>query len=154
MAPPVEEVLRLEFSTRPRRGKQTGPAAWITQWLVNAVGLALLVRMVHGVTLSTSGPRESVLTVLGAAAVLGLLNLMVKPLVILVTLPVNILTLGLFTLVINGMVLWAVSALVPALAFASFGTAVWAALCLGACSMVLNALLGGATLSLRTDRRP
>jgi putative membrane protein len=148
--------MRLEFGNRPRRGglPPRGPAAWITQWLVNAVGLALLVRLVHGVRLNTAGPRESVLTILGASAVLGLLNLMVKPLLILVTLPVNILTLGLFTLVINGMVLWAVSALVPALSFDGFGTAVWAALCLGACSLILNALLGGATLTLRVDRRP
>lgn len=149
--------MRLEFPKRSQSkgaGRARGPAVWITQWLVNAVGLALIARLIPGVQLRASSPREAVLTVLGAAAVLGLLNLMVKPLLILITLPVNILTLGLFTLVINGMVLWAVSALVPALSFDGFPTAVWAALCLSVCSLILNALLGGATLTLRVDRRP
>jgi putative membrane protein len=149
--------LRLEFGTRPRHAgpqRAKGPAAWITQWLVNAIGLALLVRFVPGVELRVDGASEAMLAVLGASAVLGLLNLSVKPLLLIVTLPVTILTLGLFTLVINGLVLWTVAALLPAFHLDSFGTAVWAALCFSAFTLLLNALLGGATLTLRVDRRP
>jgi putative membrane protein len=74
--------------------------------LISAVGLALVARWVDGVGFSATG-WEAVLTVLSASAVLGLLNLLLKPILLIVTLPVNIMTLGLFTLVVNGLVLWA-----------------------------------------------
>jgi putative membrane protein len=142
--------LRFTFnsSMAPRRGV----LGWVTQWLVNAIGLALVARLVHGVGLRVDGAAEALLAVLGAAAVLGLLNLLVKPILLLVTLPVNLLSLGLFTLVINGLVLWLVTALVPAFYIAGLWTAVWAALCFSVFTLVLNALLGGATLSVHSDR--
>lgn len=142
--------MRIEFGMGS--GGQSGSKGLqhgVTQWLVNAVGLALVVRTVQGVTLKADTPGQAVLTVLGSSAVLGLLNLLVKPLLIIVTLPVNILTLGLFTLVINGFVFWAVSALVPALSFTGFGVAVWAALCLSFFTFVINALLQGSFVSVR-----
>jgi putative membrane protein len=145
--------LRFTFRTSLGSPPRRGALAWITQWLVNAVGLALVARTVNGVGLRVDGGRlEAPLAVLGASAVLGLLNLLVKPLLLVVTLPVNLLTLGLFTLLINGLVLWMVAALVPAFSIAGFWTAVWAALCFSAFTLLLNALLGGATLSLRTGR--
>lgn len=134
-------------------GHKKGLGSWVTQWLVNAVGLALVARFVDGVRLEAADPARAALTVLGAAAVLGLLNLLVKPFLILITLPVNILSLGLFTLVINGLVLWMVSAFMPGFAIAGFGTAVWAALCLSLCTMVFNALLGGADIRVRGGRK-
>jgi putative membrane protein len=142
--------LRFSFSssTAPRKGA----SAWVTQWLVNAVGLALVARFVDGVSLHAQGVPETLLLVLGSSAVLGLLNLLVKPFLIIITLPVNLLSLGLFTLVINGLVLWAVAALVPDFSIAGFSTAVWAALCFSAFTLCLNALLGGATLSIRAGR--
>lgn len=143
--------MRLKFnsSLTPRRGA----LGWVTQWLVNAIGLALVARFVDGVGLRVDGAAEAVFAILGAAAVLGLLNLLVKPFLVLITLPVNLLSLGLFTLVINGLVLWLVAVLVPAFFIAGFWTAVWAALCFSVFTLVLNALLGGATLSIRSDRR-
>lgn len=144
--------MRFTFSSNsaPRRGA----SAWVTQWLVNAVGLALVARFVDGVSLHAQGVPETLLLVLGSSAVLGLLNLLVKPIVLIITLPVNLLSLGLFTLVINGLVLWAVAALVPDFSIVSFGTAVWAALCFSVFTLLLNALLGGATLSVRAKRGP
>jgi putative membrane protein len=143
--------LRLKFnsSLTPR----PGVLGWVSQWLVNAIGLALVARLVNGVGLRVDGPAQALLAILGAAAVLGLLNVLVKPFLVLITLPVNLLSLGLFTLVINGLVLWLVAALVPALYIAGFWTAVWAALCFSVFTFVLNALLGGATLSIRAGRR-
>jgi putative membrane protein len=144
--------VKIEFSSGG--AAKRGAVSWITQWLVNSVGLALVIRTVPGVVLNASGGRDAMLAVMGASAVLGLLNLLVKPVLLVVTLPVNILTLGLFTLVINGLVLWSVAAFVPAFAIAGFWTAVWAALCFSVFTLAINALLGGATLSVRTGRRP
>ncbi len=134
--------MRFSLSFGPG-GRRRGPVAWITQWLVSAVSLALVVRFVNGVTLRASDPLRGALSVLGAAALLGLLNVLVKPVLLLVTLPVNVLSLGLFTLVVNGAVLWMAAALTPDLRLAGFGTAVWAAFCLSVCSLVLGALFGG-----------
>jgi putative membrane protein len=139
--------MRLELNARPAKG----PVAWITQWLVSATALALVAHFVSGVRLAAGGV-EAALTVLGAAAVLGLLNLLLKPVLLLVTLPVNILSLGLFTLVINGVVLLAVAAVVPGLAFSGFWTAVWAAFWVSVLSLLLGALLGGAHLDVRVER--
>jgi len=137
--------MRIELrSQAPRRG----PGQWITQWLVSAIGLALATRVLDGVELSSDGPT-AVLTVLGASALLGLLNLLLKPLLILVTLPVNILTLGLFTLVINAVVLLAAVSLVPGLHINGFWNAVWAALIMSLSSMVLNSLLGSARIKVQ-----
>jgi putative membrane protein len=139
--------MRFELNAQPAKG----PVAWVTQWLVSATALALVAHFVDGVRLAGSGP-EAAVTVLGAAAVLGLLNLLLKPVLLLVTLPVNILSLGLFTLVINGVVLLAVAALVPGLAFSGFWTAVWAAFWVSVLSLLLGAVLGGAHLDVRVER--
>lgn len=137
-------MLQVELSSRARRG----PAAWVTQWLASALGLALAARWLDGVHLDAVG-GHAMLLVLGASAVLGLLNILLKPLLILITLPVNILTLGLFTLVVNAVVLLAAVALVPGVRIDGFGTAVLAALLLTATSLLLNALLGSPGLRVR-----
>jgi putative membrane protein len=138
--------MRIELNSRTERG----PAQWVTQWLISAVGLALAGRLFDGVHIDGSG-AHALMLVLGASAVLGLLNLLLKPLLILITLPVNILTLGLFTLVVNAVVLLAAVSLVPGLRIEGFWTAVWAALFLAVSSMLLNALLG--TTRVRVRRR-
>jgi len=104
-----------------------------------------------GVTFTSTG-WEAVLTVLSASAVLGLLNILLKPFLLIVTLPVNIMTLGLFTLVVNGLVLWAAAYFIPAFHINGFWTAVWAALLLSALNLVFGGLFGGASLSVRTGR--
>jgi putative membrane protein len=65
---------------------------------------------------------------------------------------VNILTLGLFTLVINGVVLLAAAALVPGLAIHGFWSSVLAAFLVSLFSLLLNALLGGSSLSVRAGK--
>lgn len=63
-----------------------------------------------------------------AAVAFGLVNLLIKPLISLVTLPVNMLTLGLFGLVINGGLLWAVAYYLPGFGIATYGAAFLGAL--------------------------
>jgi putative membrane protein len=134
--------MRIELSSTARRG---GPAQWITQWLVSALGLTLAARWLPGVSLSATG-TQALLIVLGAAAVLGLLNVLVKPLLILITLPINILSLGLFTLVINGGVLLMAASLVQGFEIRGFADAVLAALFLSIFNLILNALMGSTRL--------
>jgi putative membrane protein len=77
----------------------------LLHWILNAVALLLVAQVVPGVSV-----RDPV-SALVAAVALGLANALIRPILVLLTLPVTILTLGLFLLVINGALFWAVSAL-------------------------------------------
>ncbi len=74
----------------------------------NAIAILLIAYLLPMVMLA-DGPMAA----LGAAFVLGLVNAVIRPVFILLTLPVTVVTLGLFLLVINGMLLWLVSGIVP-----------------------------------------
>lgn len=86
-------------------------------WLLTSIAIVIAAYLVPGVTVSGFG------TALVAALVLGIINVSVKPLLIILTLPINILTLGLFTFVINALVIELTSFFVPGFAVKNF---VWA----------------------------
>ncbi len=107
----------------------------ITKILLNAAALAITAYILPGITFS------GFWSVLLAALVLGILNGIIKPILIVLTLPINILTLGLFTLVINGIVLYLTAAIVGGFEIRTFWTAVLGALILSVMSLILNAIL-------------
>ena len=78
---------------------------YIVQIIVTSLILLLMAKMVKGVTIDNWG------SALFAAVILGLVNAFVKPLMVLLTIPLTIITLGLFLLVINALVLQLVAAL-------------------------------------------
>ncbi|MBK9778359.1 MAG: phage holin family protein [bacterium] len=94
--------------------------------LITAALLLLVARLVKGVKVEGWGPAFI------GALVLGLANAIVKPVMVVLTLPLTILTLGLFLLVINALMLRLVSALVPGIKVQGCGTALWGGLVLGA----------------------
>lgn len=112
----------------------------LLRWALNAVALMLIPELVSGLTVN------SYTAALVGALLLGLANALIRPLLILITLPITLLTLGLFALVINGITFWMVSALVGGLAVAGFWSAFWAALIYS----VLTTLVDGA---LADERR-
>lgn len=80
---------------------------------------------------------DTVVTALIVAVVAGVLNFFVKPLLVFLTLPINILTLGLFTLVINAGIIWLTAYIVP-----GFGVAnLWIALVFGVVTSLINSFL-------------
>ena len=94
----------------------------LLHWLLNTVALLVVAHIVPGVAV------RSWTTALVAALLLGLANALVRPLLILLTLPVTILTLGLFLLVINGLLFWAVSGLTTGFEVRGFWSGVLGAL--------------------------
>jgi len=94
---------------------------------------------------------DGLLSAVLAAATLGILNAFLRPLIILLTLPVNILTLGLFTFVINALMLQIVSEVIPGFAVYGFWTAVFGALIIGFVSWLLNSFVGGRGRVERTS---
>src|SRR5512143_2227860 len=88
---------------------------------------------------------DSVMAALAAAFVLGLVNAVVRPLFVLLTLPVTVVTLGAFLLVINGLLLWLVSAFVPGFHVTGFLAAVVGSVLLSIDSWILTMLVQGAS---------
>jgi putative membrane protein len=104
-------------------------------WLISALCLLVLPYIVPGVEI------DSFLTALVGALVIGLLNALIRPILILLTLPITILTLGLFVFVINGLVFWVVARFLEGFHIDSFGWAIVAAIVYSLISWALNSLL-------------
>jgi putative membrane protein len=96
----------------------------LLRWLVNTIALFIVVTVVPHFH------YRSIVTLAIAALVLGLLNAIVRPILFVLTLPLTIVTLGLFLLVLNGIVLELVAWVVPGFRIDSFGWAVVGALLL------------------------
>jgi putative membrane protein len=111
---------------------------FLLRWLLNALALYITAQLGVGLFFE----NETLAAVLVAALVLGLVNAVVRPIMIVLTLPLTILTLGLFLLVVNAASLYIVAALTP-LAVTGFGGAVLGALILTIISAVLSQLLRG-----------
>ena|SRR3989339_370749 len=107
----------------------------ILRWIINALALLVVSELIAGFFV------DSFYHALIAALVLGLLNAIIRPLLIIITLPVNILTLGLFTFVINAFLLWFMSTFIAGVDIIGFWSALGAAIILWAVSVVTNQLL-------------
>jgi putative membrane protein len=104
-------------------------------WLINAVALIAVAYLVPGISVS------SFLTALVAALVLGLVNAVVRPLLVILTLPVTLLTLGLFIFVINGLLFWFVGSFITGFVVSGFWPAMLGAILYSIVSWALAALL-------------
>ncbi|HCP08459.1 MAG TPA: hypothetical protein DIT25_01520 [Candidatus Moranbacteria bacterium] len=93
--------------------------ALVISWLISAVVILLASYLLPGISIA------GFVTALIVALVLGLVNAFIKPILLILTLPINILTLGLFTLVINAVLILLVAAIVPGFQVAGF---IWALL--------------------------
>ncbi|WP_018962736.1 phage holin family protein [Coprothermobacter platensis] len=91
---------------------------FLGKWIANFVVLAIVSLFYHGITYS------GVAAMILGALVLSLAQIIIKPILTLLTLPINILTLGLFSLVINGFIIWLMASLVPGIYLKSFGAAI------------------------------
>ncbi|WP_426116416.1 phage holin family protein [Massilia sp. PWRC2] len=107
----------------------------ILTWIVNAIALMALPYLMHSVTVSNLG------TALIAALVLGLVNTLIRPILVVLTLPVTFLSLGLFILVINAVLFWGVAQLVDGFQVAGFWSAFLAAILYSIISWALSTLL-------------
>ncbi|NGX17491.1 phage holin family protein [Wenzhouxiangella sp. XN24] len=109
---------------------------FLVRMLITAVSLWLAALIVPGMQLAGT------LTVLGAALVLGIVNAFVRPVVILLTLPLTIVTLGLFLLVVNAMMLGLVSLLFEGFTLGGFWSAIFGALFVSFFSWLGSAFIG------------
>ncbi|WKZ24636.1 MAG: phage holin family protein [Patescibacteria group bacterium] len=110
----------------------------LIKWLIATVGIMLIGYFLPTVTVS------GLWAALWAALFLGLVNAVLRPILVLLTLPINILTLGLFTFVINALLIMLVSSVVQGFTVEGFWTAVLFSIILSVFSYALNTLFKGA----------
>jgi len=104
-------------------------------WLINTVALIAVAYLLPGVRVATFAAA------LVAALVLGLVNTVVRPILILLTLPATVLTLGLFIFVINGLLFWFVGSFIQGFVVAGFWWGVLGAIVFSLISWLLAALV-------------
>ena len=107
-------------------------------WILNAVALLVVAYLLPGITVSSFG------SALIAALVLGLLNAVVKPLLILLTLPLTIVTLGLFLLVLNAAMIGLVAWMLPGFTVDGAWSGILAAIITGLASWIGGVVIGDA----------
>jgi len=107
----------------------------LIRWIINALALILISQVIKGIEV------DNILAAFVAAAVLGVINAILRPILLLVTLPITILTLGLFALVINGFMLYLAGNLVKGFHVYGFWSAVFGALFLSLISWIANAFI-------------
>jgi putative membrane protein len=113
-------------------------ARFILHWLVIAVALGAAAHFVPGIHIA-SGP-----VLVASALVLGLVNAIVRPVLVVLTLPLTVLTLGIFYLVVNGAAFGLAAALVPGFTVASLGSAVLGSIVVALVSWAFAALIRAA----------
>jgi len=125
---------------------------FLQRWLTNTIAVLVAANVIPGIE------YETLAGLLVASLVLGVLNALLRPLLLLLSLPLVVFTLGLFTLVINALLLMLVGQLVKPFHVETFWAAFWGGLIISLVSLVLNTFTGTGEkrieLHSRTPRSP
>jgi putative membrane protein len=108
---------------------------FLLKTLITAVAIFVVVRILPWVTV------ENPISLIITAILLGVLNAILRPILIFLTLPITVLSFGLFIFIINGLILYLVAALVPGFKLANFGVAILASVLISIISWIINWLI-------------
>ncbi|NES97937.1 MAG: phage holin family protein [Desertifilum sp. SIO1I2] len=108
---------------------------FLLTWIGTAVALIITAQIVPGIAVTGLGAAAI------AALVLGLVNAIVRPILVILTLPITVVTLGLFLLVVNAISLWVVAALSPGFAVTGFLSALIGSIILSITASLINRLI-------------
>ena len=109
---------------------------FLVRWCVTSISIMVVAHIFSGIS------ADSWRSILVAALLLGVINAFIKPIILFITLPLNILSLGLLTFVINGFLLWMVSGRVKGFEVKGFWAAVLGSVFISIVSFVLNVMIG------------
>lgn len=109
---------------------------FLIRWLISAVSIYIITYLPIGITVSSF--KSTII----AAAILGIINVTIKPILIILTLPINIITLGLFTFIINGIVLIITSYVVVGFDVKNIFSAIIASILISIVNVILTNLIG------------
>ena len=120
---------------------------FLQRWIISTVAAALAANIVDGIEYKTF------VDLVLATLLLGILNVFVRPILMLFSLPLLIVTLGLFTFVINALLLYLVGYLLAGFEVRSFGAAFWGGLVITIVSLILNSLTGTGGARFKVETR-
>lgn len=128
--------------------QQPGFRNFLKSWAINTLAVLVAVYLVEGIH------YEQSVDLLVASLVLGILNAFLRPILMFLALPLLLVTLGLFTLVINALLLFFVGTILrPHFYVEDFWSALFGAIIIGVISVVLNTLTGSGQSRVRFERR-
>lgn len=107
------------------------------KWLLSALALLLVANLYSGVMV------QGFASALWAALVIGLLNVVLRPVLVVLTLPVTLVTVGLFLFVVNAVMFWAASAVLDGFQVRNFGAALIGSVIYSALGLLIESALGG-----------
>ena len=116
--------------------------------VVNALAIMLAASVLPGIGV------DGIVPALAAAVLLGLVNAFVRPVLLILTLPITLVTLGLFLFVLNGLCFWLVASVVKGFHVAGFGSAMLGALVVSAVSWIVTALISDSGRVVVITNRP
>ena len=111
---------------------------FIIRWIITTVAVVFAAWVIPGIRVQGSGAS------LGAALLLGILNAFIRPVLLLLSAPLILLSLGFFILIINALLLYLVPTFVPGFSIDGFGSAFWGAIVIGLVSWALSAFFRGS----------
>lgn len=111
---------------------------FLIRLLITAFGLWVADQLLPGIVITGTG------SLLVSALLLGVVNAFIRPILLILTFPLTILTLGLFILIVNGISLGLVALLVPGFQIAGLGSATFGAIIVGLTSWVASSFIGGS----------
>jgi putative membrane protein len=111
---------------------------FVIRWLVTTVAVMVASSIIHGIR------YDSTTSLIGAALLLGILNAFVRPVLLILSAPLILLTLGFFILVVNALMLFVVPGIVTGFHVDSFGSAFWGAIVITIVSWILSAFFRGS----------
>jgi putative membrane protein len=111
---------------------------FVFRWLMTTVGVMVAAVFIPGIRYDSTG------ALIGAALLLGILNAFVRPVLLILGAPLILLTLGIFILIVNGLMLYWVSSIVSGFHVDNYGSAFWGALVVGLISWLLSAFFRGS----------
>jgi putative membrane protein len=135
-------VLQADFANRLREERNFEYRAamrhFVFRWMITTVAVMVAPAFISGIRYDTLG------ALIGAALLLGILNAFVRPVLLILSAPLILVTLGLFILVINALMLRLVPSMVIGFHVDSFGSAFWGALLISVISWILSAFFRGS----------
>ncbi|SFS32842.1 phage holin family protein [Marininema halotolerans] len=110
---------------------------WIIRLLLNGLAVIIVAQIIPGIHVEGFG------TALIVALVLGIVNTIIRPILVLLTLPISFLTLGLFIFIVNALMFWLTSAVVPGFDVQTFTAALFGSIVISIVSWLLNGIWRG-----------
>lgn len=107
---------------------------WVVRWLLNILAIILTAALLPGFEPTLWG-------IMIGSIFLGIVNAIIRPILLLLTLPLNVLSLGLFTFIINGFMLWLTSVTIKGFEIDGFGWAILSAMVLSLISFLISFLV-------------